>query len=533
METPFIEPGGCNHAQLAFLTVIYGYVLYQASDLISGGSELLMLVPSVAGIVGSIVLPILGAVPDGMMVLFSGVGPNAQETVAVGVGALAGSTVMLLTFPWFVCIIFGRVKLKSGKADYSDKGPAGLLGSGITFGPSIRKNAMIMLATTGLYLSIQFPATMEEMMGADIKQQEQGEHIPALFGLVCCIVAFCGYLVYCFMDANEDKQLAAVIEGIEHKQVTIAAALQFIQKTSGSQKELLDKDRDRLKKVCRPFFKRYDFDKDRTLCKAELKPLLHDLGYWPNEENMDKLLSGPPSGVTGTSLATSMDKDGDGKISFDEFVDYLYSFMRDPKRMEKAPDYSNPAYVKYSEDDDEEEEGEEFPDDLAHLSPSQQMMRVCFRSFWMMSLGTLLVLVFSDPMVDCLSEWGTRLGISPFYVSFVLAPFASNASELLSAYTYAIKKSEKNMTTSLSTLIGAACMNNTFVLGIFLALIYIQGLAWQFTAETVSMALIQWIIGLLAISSNTQTVPTGVLILLCYPGCLMIVWFLENKLGLD
>merc|ERR1719401_1833068 len=101
------------------------------------------------------------------------------------------------------------------------------------------------------------------------------------------------------------------------------------------------------------------------------------------------------------------------------------------------------------------------------------------------------------------------IGVSPFYVSFVLAPFASNASELLSAYTYAVKKTEKNMTTALSTLIGAACMNNTFVLAIFLALIYLQGLAWQFTAETVAMILIQWIIGGLAIISKVQTVKTA------------------------
>merc|ERR1719215_2226433 len=151
----------------------------------------------------------------------------------------------------------------------------------------------------------------------------------------------------------------------------------------------------------------------------------------------------------------------------------------------------------------------------------------------MMGVGTGLVLVFSDPMVDCLSEWGTRLGVSPFYVSFILAPFASNASELLSAYTYATKRTEKNITTALSTLIGAACMNNTFVFAIFLALIYCQGLAWQFTAETIAMILIQWIIGLVALKSKTQTVFTAVLVLLCYPGCLAIVWVLENKFGLD
>merc|ERR1740122_802611 len=102
-----------------------------------------------------------------------------------------------------------------------------------------------------------------------------------------------------------------------------------------------------------------------------------------------------------------------------------------------------------------------------------------------MGFGTFLVLIFSDPMVDALGEWGNRLNVNPFYISFLLAPFASNASELLSAYTYAKKKSEKSITTSLSTLIGAACMNNTFVLGIFLCLMYVQRLAWQFTAETI------------------------------------------------
>ena len=33
--------------------------------MISDGSELLLLVPSLAGLVGSVVLPVLGAVPDG------------------------------------------------------------------------------------------------------------------------------------------------------------------------------------------------------------------------------------------------------------------------------------------------------------------------------------------------------------------------------------------------------------------------------------------------------------------------------------
>merc|ERR1719163_2661765 len=101
--------------------MIYAYVLFVASDLISDGSELLLLVPSVAGLVGSVVLPVLGAVPDGMMVLFSGLGPDAQEQVAVGVGALAGSTIMLLTIPWFLAILGGRVTIKGGQCTYKKR----------------------------------------------------------------------------------------------------------------------------------------------------------------------------------------------------------------------------------------------------------------------------------------------------------------------------------------------------------------------------------------------------------------------------
>lgn len=65
------------------------------------------------------VLPVLGAVPDGAIVLFSGLGENAVEQVPVGVGALAGSTIMLLTIPWILATIGGRVDLPEKPGDPS------------------------------------------------------------------------------------------------------------------------------------------------------------------------------------------------------------------------------------------------------------------------------------------------------------------------------------------------------------------------------------------------------------------------------
>jgi hypothetical protein len=64
-------------------------------------------------IVGGLVLPILGALPDAAMILVSGLGPDAQQQLSVGVGTLAGSTIMLLTIPWLGGLWIGRCDINS------------------------------------------------------------------------------------------------------------------------------------------------------------------------------------------------------------------------------------------------------------------------------------------------------------------------------------------------------------------------------------------------------------------------------------
>lgn len=78
IDVKSLPQDGFGLIQLCFLAFVYGYMLMYGSNMISDGSELLLLVPAWAGLVGSVVLPVLGAVPDGCMVLFSGLGPNAQ-----------------------------------------------------------------------------------------------------------------------------------------------------------------------------------------------------------------------------------------------------------------------------------------------------------------------------------------------------------------------------------------------------------------------------------------------------------------------
>lgn len=85
-------------------------------------------------------------------------------------------------------------------------------------------------------------------------------------------------------------------------------------------------------------------------------------------------------------------------------------------------------------DEDEESEEEEMPEEFVDLPPDEQQSGILKKSLGMMGLGTILVVLFSDPMTDVLGELGNRSGIKPFYVSFVIAPLASNASEVIASF---------------------------------------------------------------------------------------------------
>ena len=55
------------------------------------------------------------------------------------------------------------------------------------------------------------------------------------------------------------------------------------------------------------------------------------------------------------------------------------------------------------------EEEEDMPEDLADLTPEEQQRRIKVRAAYMMGLGTLLCILFADPMVGVLDEIGKRL----------------------------------------------------------------------------------------------------------------------------
>jgi hypothetical protein len=90
-------------------------------------------------------------------------------------------------------------------------------------------------------------------------------------------------------------------------------------------------------------------------------------------------------------------------------------------------------------------------------------------------------------------------------------------------------------------------MNNTFSLGIFLLLMFVQKLAWKFSAETISILVIEVrTLGLCFISlshyqvlvfvymnKKNHRVFDGIVVIMFYPLCILLVAMLEGYAGID
>lgn len=263
-------------------------------------------------------------------------------------------------------------------------------------------------------------------------------------------------------------------------------------------------------------FREYDRDGNNSMDTFECSALFRDFG-----EPVERF----------PELMKMMDHNNDGVVDFEEFYTAMQSYLGDSVKEARSPQKANQSINDSADDNDEDadDEDDEMPADIAALkSPQQQQRAIMLRSAWMMSLGTIIVLLVSDPAVDVLSSIGARVGIPAFYVSFFLAPFASNASELIAAYNYARKKTRESITISLSTLEGAGIMNNTFVTAIFFLVIYLNdSIAWSFSTETLAILIVELIIMFIS-QKQVISLFDGLIVVAMYPLSLVFIALLEN-----
>ena len=122
-------------------------------------------------------------------------------------------------------------------------------------------------------------------------------------------------------------------------------------------------------------------------------------------------------------------------------------------------------------------------------------------------------------------------GAPAFAVGFVLTPLASNSSEFVSSLKFAARKRISNMSLTLAQVYGAATLNNTLVLGLFLYVVWARNLPWVYSSEVTVIVVSSLLMGALGWSRSTFQTKWSLPAMALYPLSLISVYLLDTKLG--
>lgn len=171
------------------------------------------------------------------IILFSGLGDikTAQETLSVGVGALAGSTIMLLTVPFAISVIAGRVDINDqGHAHYRGKPKLTTKHSlsdefnhsGVALTQAVKHGGVIMGITTIPYFLIQIPASF---LHGPKQEMAKGEHWWSLAAMIICLIGLIAYMRLQLQISKEGqdkgKRVAVMKKLLTKGKVSLSGAL--------------------------------------------------------------------------------------------------------------------------------------------------------------------------------------------------------------------------------------------------------------------------------------------------------------------
>lgn len=255
-----------------------------------------------------------------------------------------------------------------------------------------------------------------------------------------------------------------------------------------------------------------------VLSKNKFRELLESLVYTPEESK-----SGSRS-RRGTSMSARA-------MSTPRSVTMTSSYQNGDLQKDTIGEGNEDEASDHDDSDDEDAEEVELPDFTETWTKESKEIAIKCWAVFLLLLGTVIVSFFSDPMVDVLNNFGHTIGVNPFYVSFIVTPLASNASEVICGLKAAARKSNKSMSVCACALYGAATMNCTFCLCIFLGLVYFRELSWDYTAEVAAVLMTIWVVGILGLK-DTFTMVDAVIIAALFPISVVMIWFMENILGI-
>ncbi|KAK7401787.1 hypothetical protein VNO78_13556 [Psophocarpus tetragonolobus] len=498
-----------------FLIIVYGFLMFKAATFLSGGSELLLEILG-PGIVGGLFLPILGALPDAMLILVSGLSGSvetAQSQVSVGMGLLAGSTVLLLTIIWGTCVIVGKCDIEDSRAiDSQDTRGFSLTGSGVSTDIWTSYAARIMVISVLPFVIVQFP---------QILNSTSGRHLAVLIALIVSIsllVAYCLYQI--FQPWIQRRKLAY----IKHKHVILGFLTHLKERSLG---KLLTDTGEPDKEVVRKLFTTIDEDEDGSLTHNELRALVIGIEFGEIDLDHDDAVK---------SIMSDFDTSGNQLVDQDEFVNGVCRWLQRAQRARVRSGDAGSHTMRFLSDFHTETKREHDLLDVGEHSNEEaagieNAKLTSIKAVMLLILGTIIAAAFADPLVDAVHNFSEATSIPAFFISFIALPLATNSSEAVSAIIFASRDKRQTASLTFSELYGAVTMNNVLCLSVFLALVYVRGLTWNFSSEVLVILVVCFVVGAFASFRTVFPLWTSILAILLYPFSLALVYVLDYFFG--
>ncbi|KAL6199098.1 hypothetical protein ACLB2K_028885 [Fragaria x ananassa] len=456
------------------------FFLFGYSSILSA----LSLVPHI----GANLFHILGAIPDAVVLLVSGLTVStetAQSKVSIGVGLLVGSTVFYLTVVWGLCVYAGKCDLEGKESqDTTDTKKFNLLGSGEITEIWTTYAARIKVISIMPFVVSQLPQVLHLSSG--------GQDLTILIALIVSVILTIAYFFYEFYC--EPLIQTSRINYVEHKQVMLFKTLDTNVSGFVSPDEI------------------------RTLV---IKTQSAETGSSRNHDHLDNIMK-------------VFDRSGDKCIDVTEFIKHISVWLNKAKRPKNAFHEPGRCSFKYSFKGMQKVINQEHYMLVSDKNKREEVVKnpkwISFNAAVML-LGTSLAILVAEPLIDAVDDFSEATSIPTFFVSFMVLPLATRCSETLSAIKMARQKTQKTVSSTLSELSVTVTLNNLLCLSVFLAIVYIRGLYWDFGSEVLVLVIVCIVMG--ALTSFRAILPlwTSVLAVLLYPLSFALVYILHSIFG--
>ncbi|KAJ0694892.1 putative EF-hand domain, calcium/proton exchanger, sodium/calcium exchanger membrane region [Helianthus annuus] len=372
---------------------------------------------------------------------------------------------MLITVIWGACVTVGKCDIQNSVAvDNHDTKGFSLVGSGVSTDIWTSDSAMIMAVSVLPFIVVQFPQIMHS---------DSGRHLAVLLGLIVSVI----------QPTLQRRRLAFA----KHRHLRSRILKYLKMRALGRLMETLT-----LMFLRSRLFKSIDVDEDEHLSHSELRALV--VGMRLSEINLSE-----DDAVD--KVMKDFDQTENNLVDEKEFIAGIGKWLEEAKSSKIDAHLAGPDTLKYIHEYYEEtkkehdllgDDGVEDDEEAGVDDPR----RTSIKAVLYLLLGTCIAAAFADPLVDAVGGFSTATSIPSFYISFIFLPLATNSSDAVSAIIFATRKKQRSASLTFSELYGAVTMNNNILcLSVFLALVYVRGLTWDFSSEVLVILIVCIVMG--------------------------------------